>query len=211
LRHVPRAVATPSFATSAVASASASLQLVTPQEVDAKIIALQKLANEVASDQFLLKTISDSLSAVMDRCHEKLIEKNIARKSLGAKFVSNIENTKARGNSAQKATVFPGRGNNSPIGIFLGGGSGGGIATATQQTHPGKATKPKEQQNFCDDCGKYVTSKRAFCEIRHSHTFSDFVQHQTKTAAHIRAVGKGVKYVDCELCKNIHSVGACPQ
>jgi hypothetical protein len=65
LRHVPRAVATPVFATSAVASASASLQLVTPQEVDAQIIALQKLSNEVASDQFLVIVAQSASSLVV--------------------------------------------------------------------------------------------------------------------------------------------------
>lgn len=146
MRHVPRAVATSSLASS---SATTSLQLVTPQEVDAKIIALQKLATEVETDQFLLTTIRDGVSAIMDRCHEKLIEKNIARKSLGVKVVSSIEKTKARGNSIQQATVFPGRGNGSPIGMIP--------ATATKHVRPGKATKPKEQLKFCDDCGKYFT------------------------------------------------------
>jgi hypothetical protein len=163
--------------TSSVASATDSVRICTPADATAQITALQRLVdNEAASDQFLLKTITDSVTAVIARCQEKIIEKNIARKSRGQKYISNIVHTKGNSVMKQKSkthrsnSVFPDRGNSSPIGQGIAAGGGGGVvATAKIQTHPGtNKHKSKDSMSFCDDCGRYVTSR---CTLAVCHAF----------------------------------------
>jgi hypothetical protein len=145
---------------------------VTAQEVSSKINVLQKLVTEVGSDQYLLKSIMDSVSAVIEKCNHKMVERNIAKKSKGQKFISNIAYTKpkaSKGKPTISKTVFPGRGNFSQIGKGH-DSSGGIVATAKKQSHPGtNRHKAKRDMKFCDDCGSYVTSKAMFlteCTLR---------------------------------------------
>jgi hypothetical protein len=163
----PRAPAQCHLATSSSASAQepAPLGIVTAQEVTATINALQKLVKDVVgSDQYLLKAINDGVSAVINRVQEKIIERNIARKGKGGKFVSSIGHTKHKQNkesvksSEKKASypsAFPGRGNSSPIGAIS---KANNIVCAKKQSHPGtNKHKSKSDMKFCDDCGVYVT------------------------------------------------------
>lgn len=171
----PRVVAQVHFAapsSSSGASAAESSPIVTQLDVTRQIAALQKLVDtQVGCDQFLLKTIHDSVSGVLNRCEEKMIEKNIASRTKGGKkYVSNIVHTKAKDKETpnRKGTVYPDRGNQSPIGM-----SGvtvfGGVAKATTQRHPGNSKhKPTSSQQFCEDCGRYCTSR---CTLAVCHGF----------------------------------------
>ena len=169
----PRVVAQVHFAatsSSSGASAAESSPIVTQFDVTRQIAALQKLVDtQVGSDQFLLKTIHDSVSGVLRRCEEKMIEKNIASRTKGGKkYVSNIVHTKSKDkeNSKGSGTVFPDRGNMSPIGVS---GVLGGVAKGTTQRHPGTSKhKPLSSQQFCEDCGRYCTSR---CTLAVCHGF----------------------------------------
>jgi hypothetical protein len=144
--------------------------IVTAQEVTATINVLQKLVkDEVGSDQYLLKAIKDGVLGVINRVQEKIIERNIARKEKGGKFISNIFHTKAKP-KVRTTSAFPGRGNGSPIGAV----AKGGIASVKTQSHPGSNKhKSKADMKFCDDCGLYVTSMctHAVCSGLCSLTF----------------------------------------
>ena len=115
----------------------------------------------------MLKSIMDSVSAVIEKCHHKMVERDIAKKSKGQKFISNIAYTKPKASKVKppiSKTVFPGRGNFSQIGKGHGAidcDSGGGIVTtAKKQSHPGTSRhKEKKDLKFCDDCGEFVTGK----------------------------------------------------
>ena len=169
----PRVVAQVHFAapsSSSGASAAESSPIVTQVDVTRQITALQKLVDtQVGCDQFLLKTIHDSVSGVLRRCEEKMIEKNIASRTKGEKkFVSNIVHTKPKNMVQQPGTVYPGRGNQSPIGM-----SGvpvfGGVAKAQTQRHPGNSKHiPTSSKQFCEDCGRYCTSR---CTLAVCHSF----------------------------------------
>jgi hypothetical protein len=145
------------------ASAAESSRIVTTLDVTRQITALQKLVDtQVGSDQFLLKTIHDSVSGVLRRCEEKMIENNIASRTKGAKkYVSNIAHTKPKDKEKSegngRGTVFPDRGNQSPIGVSS---VLGGVAKAKTQSHPGTSKHtPLSSKQFCEDCGRYCTSR----------------------------------------------------
>jgi hypothetical protein len=156
------------------ALAAESSPIVTQADVTRQITALQKFVdNQVGSDQFLLKTIHDSVSGVLCRCQEKMIENNIARKTKGGKkYVSNIEHTKGNAkskpepNSHGRSTVFLERGNQSPIGMTV---VAGGVAKAKTQSRPGNSKhKAKSSLNFCEDCGRYCSGR---CTLAVCHGF----------------------------------------
>lgn len=171
----PRVVAQVHFAapsSSSGASAAESSPIVTQVDVTRQITALQKLVDtQVGCDQFLLKTIHDSVSGVLRRCEEKIIEKNIASRTKGGKkYVSAIVHTKAKDKvqpPTGKGTVFPDRGNQSPIGKSS--VVDGGVAKAQSQRHPGNSKHiPTSSQQFCEDCGRYCTSR---CTLAVCHSF----------------------------------------
>lgn len=87
----------------------------------------------------------------------------ILSKSRGTCFVSSIEHTKKGGKATPNAkghSVFPGRGNVSPIGCVA-----STIAKATQQSHPGTNSHLKKvDMNFCTACGYYI--KGTQCTLR---------------------------------------------
>jgi hypothetical protein len=105
-----------------------------------------------------LKKILDGVEGIMQTCHNRLLEQNIMRKTLGGSFKSPIAYTKSGKGGVM--TVFPGRGNNSPIGKQSTPAESSTIATAKKQSHPGTSRhKQKKDLQFCDDCGTYVTGK----------------------------------------------------
>jgi hypothetical protein len=56
-----------------------------------------------------LKKILDGVEGIMQTCHNRLLEQNIMRKTLGGSFKSPIAYTKSGKGGVM--TVFPGRGN----------------------------------------------------------------------------------------------------
>jgi hypothetical protein len=123
----------------------------------------------------------DSVSAVIDKCNHKMIEKNIAKKSSGQKYVSGIVRTKAKAAGVQKPqsgkgqakalnTVYPGRGNSSPIGKHEADVPHAvSVATAKRQSHPGTNNHLRKQDmKFCDVCGVY---KKGKCTLAVCHFF----------------------------------------
>lgn len=133
------------------------------------------------------------------------------RKASGPKYKSAIGHTKPKLDEKKKrekkedatqGSVYPDRGNRSPIGKIAFASTqvevaqGAGISKSKSQKHPGKPTKDKSQLSFCDWCGAYVT---------------DLPQHQTKTAKHQEGMKRNIKHVDCLQCGHIHPVDACSQ
>lgn len=146
------------------------------------------------------------------------MERNILQKARGPKLKSGIEHTKPAKPTTGRGKVYPGRGNQSPIGKALPchvdvGNAAPGIFKAKPQAHPGKATKDKSLLTFCELCGAYITSKCTLCEIFCSHTLSasKLDQHQTKTEKHKTSMQRNIRHVDCLLCGQIHPVGPCSQ
>lgn len=105
---------------------------------------------------------------IIRSCNNIVSDAQILRKSFGGvKFTSNIQHTKSKSKRQRNegggvagvaddshyrvASVYPGRGNLSPIGICQG----------SVQRHPGKATASTPRL-FCKWCGIHVGSEKLF-------------------------------------------------
>jgi len=116
-----------------------------------------------------LQKVQTGVAEIIRFCRNYASDSQIVRKTFGGvKLVSGIHYTKpkakrpagkecvfdggvAADSGSRAATVFPGRGNLSPIGICKG----------SSQRHPGKATASTPRL-FCKWCGIYVGSKLVY-------------------------------------------------